>query len=505
MAQSRLKCSWVFDLPVHIDDSDDTLILLSDVRGGWSGYDGDLAPRTAVGRESGGDDGAGDLESGQTAVLSSPTAVRRRGRSSRFAHDLNQRGTPRRDAQASSASGPIPYSEDELCNFYTTELMAAVGPTAQTSATVNVQGTCVNGANGLVVIELHVPVVTWTNYGHGVVLAFCSCGGVMGGDRSASSGTEVEHPEIQHAMGCSSTCLHARALLRAYDSLAQEIKASCVYDLILAFPILLGPSIRDGDDNGATSEVVTCFVTHAERRRNVPIYAVGYGVMWTAVGVRPTSNKYKLATCLEFSCKSRPWGCIHAKAVNKFTRVDASSEAARAEKARHDTLPVGSDEVFNQAQEEEPLTAVPPADSQPAAEMPISAAEKPSRPQRSRNMFPCATEVKLCQEFSSAVDALRSSRECPQLERTLVESTCSVCGESGRGRAMKLRNADVITMRGRLIATVGNWVCPNGHLVEYDGAEDGLFAAGPETLYVRVFLDCIHTLRIYILEPFHLN
>jgi len=44
-------------------------------------------------------------------------------------------------------------------------------------------------------------------------------------------------------------------------------------------------------------------------------------------------------------------------------------------------------------------------------------------------------------------------------------------------------------MHGRLKGVVGTWTCSSGHLVEYEGAEDGLFAAGPETIYVRVFLD----------------
>jgi len=46
-------------------------------------------------------------------------------------------------------------------------------------------------------------------------------------------------------------------------------------------------------------------------------------------------------------------------------------------------------------------------------------------------------------------------------------------------------------MRGRLDVVVRTWTCSSGHLVEYDGAENGLFAAGPETVYVRVLLDAV--------------
>ena len=45
------------------------------------------------------------------------------------------------------------------------------------------------------------------------------------------------------------------------------------------------------------------------------------------------------------------------------------------------------------------------------------------------------------------------------------------------------------TIGGRLRINLGVWMCVNGHIVDYDGAENGFFATPPETVYVREFLD----------------
>jgi len=46
-------------------------------------------------------------------------------------------------------------------------------------------------------------------------------------------------------------------------------------------------------------------------------------------------------------------------------------------------------------------------------------------------------------------------------------------------------------MRGLLEVVVGSWMCSNGHIVVYDGADDGLYLAGPEIVYTCVFLDSV--------------
>jgi len=61
------------------------------------------------------------------------------------------------------------------------------------------------------------------------------------------------------------------------------------------------------------------------KRNKFPMYAVFYDDAWTPVVVRPTAYKFSLATCCRMPCQTRPWGCIHSKAVNKVTRSGTSS------------------------------------------------------------------------------------------------------------------------------------------------------------------------------------
>jgi len=77
------------------------------------------------------------------------------------------------------------------------------------------------------------------------------------------------------------------------------------------------------------------------------------------------------------------------------------------------------------------------------------------------------------------------------LESTHYEKTCLECGEERGGADLTTSIALLYTMRGRMELQVGVWTCPNGHVVLYDGAHDGLFAMGAETIYVRVFMDSV--------------
>jgi len=393
----------------------------------------------------------------------------------------------RRQVPAAPTLDRLPYEEDALAYFYVSELRVAVGLTARMGGSSDVKGACVHGAHVLVVLEAFDPVVTWTVFTNGVLLALCSCSGVLGNGRSAFTGVVMEYPQMQEALGRSSTCRHAAALLRAYDSLALDVGASNYAAFFLALPLLLGPLDREGND-GPPTATITYYVTQAGMRKNVPIYVVFYEGVWTAVAIRPSSNKFKLATCCQLSCKSHPWGCIHAKAVNKITRVDAESDAVLAEMTREDALPLGPTGILN---EEEPRVATPATDRRDGAAAPVATPAKPLQRRRARNMFPCSTEVRLCDQYSSAVDVLRNGEQYRRLSKVHVESSCLVCDEPGRGREVIQWTADLYTMRGRLEVIVGSWTCVNGHLVEYDGAEDGLFSVGASTLYVRVFLDSV--------------
>jgi len=115
-------------------------------------------------------------------------------------------------------------------------------------------------------------------------------------------------------------------LLRAYDLLALDAGASNYADFFMTLSLLLGP-LEDETKDGPPTARIAYYVTQAGLRKNVPVYVVFYEGIRTAVAVRPSCNKFKLATCCLLSCKSCPWGRIDAKAVNKITRVDAESDA----------------------------------------------------------------------------------------------------------------------------------------------------------------------------------
>jgi len=179
--------------------------------------------------------------------------------------------------------------------------------------------------------------------------------------------------------------------------------------------------------------------------------------------------------------------------VNKITRVDTESMAVRAEMDREDGLPLGPDGVLD---EEEPRIAAPGAARWAAAAAPVPKPDKPPRQRRVRNIYPCAAEMALGVAYSAAVDSFRDDGEFRRLKRVHVEPECLVCGLPSRGCDVQTCKADLYTMRGRLEVVIGTWTCSRGHLVECDGAEVGLFAAGPETIYVRVFLAAVLGVRV---------
>jgi len=380
---------------------------------------------------------------------------------------------------------PLPVDEDTLFHEYLRQLRAEVNLTARMAGAQAVPCACVHGAQVLITVEAFDPIATWTHYKDGILLALSSCAGVLGLGRSSLRGLPMVFSQMEAALGRSCTCRHATALLRAYDELGHNVGAVSLPDLFRACPALRGP-LTDDDDGGPVG-TLTYLVMHSGKRHNVPIYAVFYNNAWATVVVRPTSNKFKLATCCQMPCQTRPWGCIHAKAVNKVTRADASSTVARAELEREDALQFGPNGVLN---EEDPGTGPSPAAPQPKKKLPATASA-PRHKRRSRNMFPCAAEVAMCDSYSAALDALRDNKQDHVLTPVHAEESCIECGQQRDGKKMTAWAALLFTIRGRLQINVGVWMCDNGHIVHYDGAEDGLFATSPETVYVRVFLDAV--------------
>jgi len=210
----------------------------------------------------------------------------------------------------------------------------------------------------------------------------------------------MEYAAMQAELGRSCSCRPATALLRAYEALVYSAGSFTLAEFLTTFPTLRGSIDRERSDCAPVFTIIYEGM-QAGRRQNVPIYVVFYDGTWTAVVIRPSSNKFQPATRCQLSCKSRPRGRIHAKAVNKLTRVDAASKEVRAEMAREDALPLVPDGILN---EQEAAEAASAATRRPAAATAAAAPPKPPQPRRERNMFPCSTEVALCDAYSAAVD-----------------------------------------------------------------------------------------------------
>ena len=72
--------------------------------------------------------------------------------------------------------------------------------------------------------ELMDPLVVWTRFVDGVVLAFCSCGNVMATGQTTTA-QEIKFVDLQVVLGEISSCRHAFATLLAYDSLCVDARA----------------------------------------------------------------------------------------------------------------------------------------------------------------------------------------------------------------------------------------------------------------------------------------
>ena len=105
-------------------------------------------------------------------------------------------------------------------------------------------------------------------------------------------------------LGRSCSCRHATALLRAYEAFAYSAGSFTLAQFFMTFSTLLGSIDRERSDSAPVS-TITYEGMQAGRRQNVPIYVVFYDGTWTAVVIRPSSNKFKPATCCQLSCKSR--------------------------------------------------------------------------------------------------------------------------------------------------------------------------------------------------------
>lgn len=367
------------------------------------------------------------------------------------------------------------------------ELQVALGHAARMGGGITggvLPGSAVHGAQAMVFEDRGDPIVTWTSVVEDAVVVLCTFCGVLGHGVPFHTGLDLEHPQLRAACQLSSTCRHAAALIDALNDLAADIGAADFTALFTALPLLLGPAGDDDDPDDASTKVY--FAKMMGRRGKVPVFAVLYEGIWAPVIVRPTGNRLKLATCSQLSCQTQPWGCIHAKAVNRHNRI-ASSDATTREMRRVDGQVFGADGILNDG-----------ADSAGGARAPSEApradpvAPEPERQRRrARNMFPCPGEIKLCAAYHALCDRLRASESERYVDVTHKEKRCLACGALASDAAVESSMVALYTLRGRLTTTVGKWTCSCGETVLYDGAEDGLFAASPEVVYVRIFMDAV--------------
>lgn len=114
-----------------------------------------------------------------------------------------------------------------------------------------------------------------------------------------------------------------------------------------------------------------------------------------------------------------------------------------------------------------------------------------------RNMYPCTSEVALCDAYGVVVDEARAFQEPRFLDRMHVDPRFFACRATRTGNAALKTSTPVLhTLRGRLKMRTSSWVCRCGKDVPYDGANDGLFAVSIATMYTRTTLDSVLSLCV---------
>ena len=381
------------------------------------------------------------------------------------------------------------FTKYELKTFFLEELRVTLGLTARQGvglSAVRLQCRFINGAQVMVLTELVDPLTVWTAFADGTVLAFCSCGGVMAPGQAAAAG-DIEPVDLQVALGESSTCRHAVALLEAYDCLCVDVRAGSLDELKRSFPSLLGSEEGVPVDE---DDMVVFLAMRSGKRNNIPIYVVYHMGIWSPAVVWQQGNRHRLTTCCLLSCKTQPWACIHAKAFKNETRADRTS-SSQAVADTVDTMRLGAEGILEDAEDGGGRDTAPPEAATAAAA--AATLEASMRPRRARNMFPCAKEVEMCDRYAAFVEGEREAPGEFQFTDFLhVEDQCFECDERWtESTAGKPTLATLFTIRGRLAIVTKSWTCARGHNVAYDGSVDGLFAFRPETVYMRVFLDSI--------------
>lgn len=100
--------------------------------------------------------------------------------------------------------------------------------------------------------------------------------------------------------------------------------------------------------------------------------------------------------------------------------------------------------------------------------------------------------MRKCEMYDAAINAARSLNQRCVLPDFFIEAQSFVCDQLPENAPFQdLRKAEVHTVLGIATIHVCAWTCSNGHLVPFDGSQDALFAASPQVVYSRVFLDAV--------------
>ena len=504
---TALRCGFIEDAPIFLDRSADIYEpssaslagLFDSARDAWmeataagelgerdwedsdGAEDGDT-PSTNEQRRSQEDANNGD-EPCQAPRRTRARPQRRPPSLSKYANIIAAAAAPPRRALKLGAD---PLAIEELHADFVVELRVALGLAAR-MVCVNESSTvaprCVSGARVLVFVELFDPVCVWSASVAGTLLTFCSCGSILGSGRNTFTGEKIEHVNLQVARDKSSTCRHARALHLAYDELAFEYEADSIDDLLDLFPELAGTEEDKEAEKKEDTAVHLAF--QSGKKEDVPIFAIQYEGVWSPAIVRCRANKHKLATCFLLSCSIRPWGCLHAQAVNEYNRLEAAAASAAAAQF-NEALQFGPAGDLNEDGEEQPTDPSPPTVDAPTVPL-------PSRLRRARNMFPCTNEVSQCDRYAAVVDACRTAGEDKVLDYTHAESKCLYC-DTVRGVDTPVTPEEVVLhcIRGRLTLYIGSWLCGScQRVVKFDGSANGLFVATCGGVYARTFLDAV--------------
>jgi len=393
------------------------------------------------------------------------------------------------------AVGATPLTVEELHADFAAELRVALMITARmdnVNDRPSVEPQCVSGTRVLVFVELFDTVCVSSALLRGLLVTFCSCGGVLGSGRRSFTGEKIEHVNVQVARGKSSTCRHASELQSAYNGIAAEHEIESPDELIEAYSALAGDYQDLQADVHADTAVHLALL--ADKKANVPILAVSYEGIWSPAIERRQGNKRKLATCFLLSCASHPWGCIDAQAVNEYNRLEAAASSASAAELR-EALKFGPSDYLDDGDEEKNDEGDDQAGGEPGGPArPVELAPPtplPLRVRHSRSTFPCPVEVQRCNQYPNFIDSCVQASEPKTMHYTHAEPVCLRCNmvrdESTR---VVPDEAMMSTIRGRAKIHIGTWYCSTCELsMEYNGALNGLFVATRDTVYARTFLD----------------